>query len=107
MLKLSVRRVRAEQVDRLRWWMGELNRRNAEVLETFRQEGVRHEQAYLLDAGNERFLLYLTEVENLEAAGRAYAASSLSIDAEHRRIMAAVAGERVAVELLYEAVLPA
>jgi hypothetical protein len=45
MIKLAMRKVRPGQEDQLRKWMAELNRRTAEVRETFAQEGVCHEQA--------------------------------------------------------------
>ena len=48
MIKLAIRNVKLGQEGHLRAWMAELNRRSAEVRETFAQEGVRHEQAYLL-----------------------------------------------------------
>jgi hypothetical protein len=48
MIRLAIRKVKPGQEGHLRAWMVELNRRSAEVRETFAQEGVRHEQAYLL-----------------------------------------------------------
>jgi len=43
MIKLAIRKVKPDQEGHLRAWMAELNRRSAEVRETFAQEGVRHE----------------------------------------------------------------
>ena len=79
MIKLAMRKVRPGHEDQLRKWMAELNRRSAEVRETFAQEGVGHEQAYLLKT-----------------------ADGLSIDQEHEHIMAQVLAEPANAELLYE-----
>ncbi len=38
MIKLAIRKVKPDQEGHLRAWMGELNRRSAEVRETFAQE---------------------------------------------------------------------
>jgi hypothetical protein len=82
--------------------MAELGRRQDEVRATFRNEGVRHEQAYLIESVNGPVLVYAIEVEDPEAALLAYAASTLPLDAEHRKVMAAVLGPPAEAELLYE-----
>jgi hypothetical protein len=83
--------------------MTELGRRQDEVRATFANEGVRHEQAFLLESAAGPVLVYAIEVEDVEAAQQAYEASTLAIDAEHRQVMAAVLGPAAEVELLYEA----
>jgi hypothetical protein len=100
MLHLTFRRVRDEAA--LRAWMAELGQRADEVRATFRQEGVRHEQAFLLPSPDGLVLVYAHEVEDPEAASAAYAQSSLPIDAEHRQRMAAALAEAVEPELLYD-----
>jgi len=102
MLRVSIRRVRAGQVEALREWLAQLNHRREEVVETFAQEGVRHELAYLLDTGSGHVLVYAMELEDEERAREAFAASTLPIDAEHRRVMEAAVGEPAAAELLYD-----
>jgi hypothetical protein len=82
--------------------MAELGRRQDEVRATFRNEGVRHEQAYLLESSSGPVLVYAIEVEDEDAAQQAYEASTLPIDAEHRAVMGTVLGDRADVELLYE-----
>ena len=82
--------------------MAELNSRRAEVLETFAQEGVRHEQVYLVAGDDCPFLIYAIESADHERATSAYQQSRLAIDLEHRRLMNQVLGESVPVELLYE-----
>jgi uncharacterized protein DUF6176 len=86
MIKLAIRKVKPDQEGHPRAWMAELNRRSAEVLETFAQEGVRHEQAYLLKTAEGAVLIY----------------SALPIDHEHKRVMAQVLEESANAELLYE-----
>ena len=102
MLRVSIRRVRDGQVERLRDWLGQLESRRTEVVETFVQEGVRHEQAYILDTGAGHVLVYAMELEDEEKARAAFAASTLPIDAEHRQVMEATVGEPAAAELLYD-----
>jgi hypothetical protein len=100
MLHLTFRRVRDEAA--LRAWMAELGQRADEVRATFRQEGVRHEQAFLMPTPDGLVLVYAHEVEDPDAAHAAYAQSTLPIDAEHRERMAQALAEAVEPELLYE-----
>ena len=95
-------RVHDDRVERLRDWLAELMQRQVEVRETFRNEGVRHEQAYLLRTADGTVLVYAVEVEDPEAAQRAYVASSLPIDKQHRVVMQAVQAGPADAELLYE-----
>jgi hypothetical protein len=95
-------KVKPDQLDRLRSWMHELTRRRDEVLETFEQETVRHEVAYLLEGSDGPTLVYAIEAEDAEYAARAFRASTLPIDLEHKRVMAAVLDGPVDAELLYE-----
>jgi hypothetical protein len=101
-LDVHFHRVRPDQVDSLRAWMAELMRRQNEVRETFRNEGVRHEQAFLLHTDEGVVLVYIHEVEDPEAARRAYSASTLPIDLEHRQRMSAALDGAATAELLYE-----
>jgi Family of unknown function (DUF6176) len=102
MLHLTFRRVRPGREDALRAWMAELERRADEVRATFRQEGVRHEQAFLLPVADGLVLVYAHEVEDPDAASAAYSASTLPLDHEHRARMAAVLDEALEPELLYD-----
>ena len=102
MIKLAIRKVKPDQESRLREWMVDLGRRSAEVRETFAQEGVRHEQAFLLKTSEGSVLIYTMEAADHERAAAAYRNSTLPIDQEHRRIMAQVLGELASAELLYE-----
>jgi hypothetical protein len=64
MLQVNIRRVRPDQVGRLREWLAELGRRQEEVRETFRNEGVRHEQAFVLAGADGPLLVYAIEVDD-------------------------------------------
>ena len=103
-IKLAIRMVKPEHENRLREWMLELSRRSSEVRETFAQEGVRHEQAFLLKTAGGPVLIYAMEALDHERAAVAYRNSGLPIDHEHKRVMAQVLGEPANAELLYECV---
>jgi hypothetical protein len=90
MLHVGMYRVRDDQVERLREWMHELGRRRDEVLETFAAETTRHEVAYLLRGKDSPILIYVGEMGDLEQGRKAFHASLLPIDVEHRRVLAAV-----------------
>jgi hypothetical protein len=79
MLHVTFRRVHADQLARLRAWMAELGQRQDEVRQTFRNEGVRHEQAYLIQSVEGPVLVYAIEVEDEATALQAYASSSLPL----------------------------
>jgi hypothetical protein len=102
MLRISIRQVRADQVDRLRAWLAEVNQRQDEVRETYRQEGVHHEQAYLLEGKDGPVLIYAIEMDDPLQARLAFQNSQLPIDHEHAAVMREVLAGRVAAELLYE-----
>jgi hypothetical protein len=102
MLQVTVRRVRPEKVERLKAWLAEAERRADEVRETFRQEGVRHEQALLVETSDGPLLVYVGEMEDVEAAQRVFAASELPIDAEHKAVLTEVLGERVPTTTLLD-----
>jgi hypothetical protein len=105
MLELAFHRVADGELDRLRSWMGELMRRRDEVIETFENEGTRHEVAYLLSTSDGPILVQAMEVEDRERARAAFRSSSLPIDVEHKQVMRRVLGEAVPAEALYEAAM--
>ena len=102
MIKVAIRKLKPGQEDQLRTWMAELTRRSAEVRETFAQEGMRHEQAFLLDTADGCVLIYAMEAADHERAASAFRNSTLPIDVEHKRIMAQVLGDSANVELLFD-----
>jgi Family of unknown function (DUF6176) len=102
MLRVGFLKVRPDQVDRLRAWTQELTQRRDEVLETFRAESTRHECAYLLQGASGLILVYVQQVDDPERARRAFAASQLPIDLEHKQVMAEVREGPAEAELLFD-----
>jgi Family of unknown function (DUF6176) len=102
MLELHFRLVKADEVERLREWMAELNGRMDEVRETFRNETVRHEVAYLIRGSEGPILVYAIEAEDPDHGHRAAATSTLPIDVQHREVMGSVLEGPAQAEWLYE-----
>jgi hypothetical protein len=102
MIHTSIKRVRADKVELLRAWFAEGTRRADEIRETFHQEGVRHEQAYLISTSDGTLLVYTSELEDFDRAWTAFVNSELPIDAEHKKTMIeALAGDADA-ELIFD-----
>jgi hypothetical protein len=101
-LEVSFRLVKDGELQRPRAWMAELNRRQAEVRETFLNETVRHEVAYLVRGEQGSILVYAIEAEDPDRGHRAAATSKLPIDVQHREVMAPVLEGPAEAELLYE-----
>lgn len=106
MLEVVFSHVREDRVDTLRDWMEELGRREGEVLETFRNEGMRQERAFLLDGKDGPVLVYAMEAEDPELARRAFRDSALPVDHEHRKVMREVLWGPAGVEELLDVALP-
>ena len=102
MLRVAFRRIHPDRVDRLRAWLAELPRRADEVRQTFDNEGVTHEQAFLVETLTGPLLIYAIEVADVARGAEAYARSTLPIDLEHRQVMADVVIGEGGAELLYE-----
>jgi Family of unknown function (DUF6176) len=102
MLHVTFRQVRPDRVDRVRAWFSELMQRQEEVRATFRNEAVRHEQAWLLETSSGPLLVYAVEVEDPERAQRAFQASEMAIDHQHRQVMDEATLGTTEVEKLYD-----
>ena len=102
MLRVTFTKIRPGKEERLRAWLSEVMERQDEVRETFVKETVRHEQAFIVEGREGPILIYAIEAEDHEVGGRAYRASTLPIDLEHRAIMDEVLGEGLSVEPLYD-----
>lgn len=102
MIQISFTKIAPAKVEKLRSWMAEAQGRAEEVRETFRQETVRHEQAYLIQEADQHILVYVMELEDPEAARQAFQESTLEIDHEHREVIADVVEETLEPELLYD-----
>jgi hypothetical protein len=107
MVRVRFFEVKPDQLDRLRSWMAELAERAPEVRETFRQETVRHELAYLVEGSERPILVYIIEAEDLDWASRAVEEHPLPIDLEHRQVMTQVLGAAVPAECLFSMTLDA
>jgi len=102
MIRIAIEKVKSDQVQALREWMSELMRRQSEVHETFRQEGVRHEQAHLVETSDGFFLIYAMQADDHEKARSAFRNSALPIDIEYKHVMDRVLEGKVPSELLYD-----
>jgi hypothetical protein len=105
MVRVRFFRVRPEKLERLRAWMAELAQREDEVQETFRQETVRHELAYLIEGPDGPVLVYIIEAEDLEQAARAVREHPLPIDLEHRQVVTETLGDPFPAECLLDMTL--
>ncbi len=87
MLQTWIHRIKPEKEQRLRAWLEEMHARADAVRDSFAAAGVRAEQAFVISDGAGPLLVYVSEAADHAQAARAYAASSLAIDAEHRQVM--------------------
>jgi hypothetical protein len=101
-LRVRFFRVKPDKIERLRDWMEELHRRRDEVLETFAQESVRQEAAWLMETAEGTILVYAIEAEDLEQAQRAVEEKPLPIDLEHRAAMDEVIEVPIELEQLLD-----
>ena len=102
MIHTSIKRVHPDKVELLRAWFAEGTRRADEVRETFRQEGVRHEQAYLINTSDGTLLVYTSELGDFDRAWEAFVGSELPIDAEHKKVMAEALAGDADIELVFD-----
>ena len=102
MLKVAIKRIRPDKEERLRAWLAELNLRADDVRETFRDETVRAEQAYIVPGESGPLLVYVMEAADFESGAKAYAESKHEIDAEHRAVMMECLAEALPLEPLYD-----
>ena len=102
MLNVRISEVKPGSEARLRSWLRELDARHAEVRETFRQETVRHEQAYLIEGARGLLLVYVSEAEDHDRARDAFEASTLPIDAEHAAVTGSVLARHLDVSPVFD-----
>lgn len=102
MLRVWISRIRAGKEARVRQWLAELTTRADEVRETFRDETVRAEQAFIIPGEGGPLLLYVIEAEDLEQGSRAFANSTHRIDIEHKAVMRECLDEPLALRPLYD-----
>jgi len=107
MLQLVVRKVKPDQVPRLKEWLAELTRRREEARATMAREGTRHEQAYLVTTADGPLLIYAMEAADPYQAKRTFKDSTDPMDVEHKRVMEEVLMGNPRQELLYDCTLSA
>jgi hypothetical protein len=83
---LSTAFVQRGKTERLKEWYREVAERESEVLETLDNEGVRQEIAFIVPTEYGDMLAVFAEVEDLDRAREAFAASSFEIDRQHRAL---------------------
>jgi hypothetical protein len=103
MLRVAIRRVNPGRADQLREWLAEVNGpRREEALATLVDEGCTHEQAFLIEGAEGPVVVYVMEVDHIEASQVAAQSSGHPIDADHKRVMEEAIGETLPSELLLD-----
>lgn len=102
MLRVWISRIRPGKEVRVRQWLAELASRADEVRETFRDETVRAEQAFIVPGEGGPLLLYVIEAEDMERGAKAFAESTHKIDAEHKAVMRECLDEPLALRPAYD-----
>lgn len=82
--------------------MKEVNARAAEVRETFVQETVERELAYLIEGKDGPIVVYVIEASDLATMQRTVRENPFPIDIEHREVMSAVVEGPADVETLMD-----
>ena len=102
MLRVSIRPIHPEKEGRLRAWLAELSSRADEVRQTFREETVRAEQAFIVAGVAGPLLIYVMEAEDFERGSKAFAGSRHTIDIEHREVMRECLAESAPIVPIYD-----
>lgn len=91
-------------LDRVHNWAAELKRREGEVLESLAAEGMTLEAAFLEEAADGDYLIYVMRSDELSKADSVTAASTRAIDAFHRDFKSATfeSGERLRQLICFE-----
>jgi len=75
--------------------LAELSTRADEVRKTLIDEGVRHEQAFILETAEGPILVWAAELDDPAHAKHVFERSSHPIDIEHERVLRQCLGERI------------
>jgi hypothetical protein len=103
MLRVAIRRVNPGRADELREWLAEVNGpRREEALASLVDEGCTHEQAFLIEGADGPVVVYIMEVDDVEASKEAARSSRHPIDADHKRAMDLAVGDPLPSELLLD-----
>jgi Family of unknown function (DUF6176) len=103
MLRVAIRRVNPGRANELREWLAQVNGpRRVEALATLVDEGITHEQAYLIEGAEGPVVVYVMEVDDIEATQEATRSSEHPIVADHKRVMELAVGDPLPSELLLD-----
>lgn len=102
MLHARIARIDPADVPRLRSWLAELGERRAELAQSYRTHGTRHELFLLVRTAREPLLVVIAETESNEAAAESFLHSQLPIDREFKSLVQEISYEEAEVELLYD-----
>ena len=102
MLQINMFRIKPEQESRLREWLLELNNRADEVLETFKDETVRAEQAFILPTSDGPILVYAMEADDCKRAADRYMRSKHPLDLDAIETMRDCLGQSLKLSPLYD-----
>ena len=101
---LTKQAIESGETETLVEWAREVRERDAEAVETLRDEGMYAETAFVEHTDDGDFLVYYMKAEDIDAVYEAYAESSHAIDEDHEAVMREVlaTGEDVGdYDLLY------
>lgn len=101
MIEVRFQLVKPDKEDQIRDWMKSLVDREDEVQQTFAQEGVRAEKAWLLRTPGALILAYAIQADDIEHAYTAARASTIPLDAEHQAIMREIDAGPIDAELIW------
>src|SRR5262245_13386038 len=102
MLAVDFYRIHPDRLGRLEEWLRAIASRRDGGLQTYAQEGVRHEMGYLIDGRDGPILVWIMELHDRDEATRAFLNSKLPIDLQHMQIMREVVAEWIKPEVAYE-----
>jgi len=102
MLYTTIARVDEHDVPRLRAWLDDLDSRRDELRGSYRQQGTRQEQFFLVRTRESPILVIVSEVEDALAAAESFLHSELPIDVEFKALVQAISPEEADVELVYD-----
>jgi len=102
MLQATIAQIDDDDVSKLRGWLASLSERRAELRESYRQHGTRHELFLLIRTRPRPILVLIAEVEDDAAAASSFLRSNLPIDVEFKRLVREISPDQADVELLYD-----
>ena len=102
MLNTTIARVDEDDVPRLREWLASLENRRDELRESYRTQGTRAEQFFLIRTRLGPYLVLISELEDVEHGTQTFLSSELPIDVEFKSLYQAISPEEAEVELLYD-----